>query len=43
LNEKFPGGDESHKKLLENEGINVLKKGKRYFVQDVQNYLFNEF
>lgn len=32
LNEKFPGGLEYHKLLLEAEGHEVLNKGKRYYV-----------
>ena len=39
LNEKFPGGAEAQKILLENEGFIVLQKGKKYFVQNYQNYL----
>jgi len=39
LNEKFPGGAESHKALLENEGFNVAPKGKRFFVENYQRYL----
>jgi alkylated DNA nucleotide flippase Atl1 len=43
LNEKFPGGAESHKRLLEDEGLIVVRKGKRYFVQDYHRYLFRGF
>lgn len=43
LNEKFPGGAESHKALLENEGFKVAQKGKRYFVENYQRYLIEEF
>jgi len=39
LNEKYPGGIEAHKKLLEKEGFRVKKKGKRYFVADYEKYL----
>ena len=39
LNDKFPGGAESHKSLLENEGFKVVKKGKRFYVKDYQDYL----
>jgi alkylated DNA nucleotide flippase Atl1 len=39
LNDKFPGGAESHKELLLNEGFNVVNRGKRYFVEDYQKYL----
>jgi hypothetical protein len=34
LNEKFPGGLEAQKGLLEQEGHVVLPRGKRYFVKD---------
>jgi len=36
-------GDESHKQLLEKEGLNVYKKGKKYYVQHYHKYLFKEF
>ena len=39
LNEKFPGGAESHRELLENEGFKVVRKGKSYYVENYQNYL----
>ena len=39
LNEKYPGGAEAQKKLLENEGFEVVKKGKRYRVKDYQKFL----
>jgi alkylated DNA nucleotide flippase Atl1 len=39
LNEKFPGGAESHKALLEAEGFKVIRKGKRYYVENYQDYL----
>jgi alkylated DNA nucleotide flippase Atl1 len=38
LNPKYPGGQEVHKKLLEQEGHKVLQKGKRFVVQ-VQKHL----
>lgn len=34
LNEKYPGGLEVQKRLLEEEGHVVIKRGKRYFVKD---------
>lgn len=40
LNEKYPGGIEVQKALLEEEGHEVLKKGKRYFVKDFEEKLF---
>ena len=39
LNEKYPGGVEAHKKLLEEEGFNIRGKGKRLFVDDYKKYL----
>ena len=41
LNEKFPGGAEAQKRKLENEGFNVIQKGKKYLVQNYQNFLVN--
>lgn len=32
LNEKYPGGIEAQKKLLEKEGHKVIQKGKKYIV-----------
>jgi len=34
LNEKYPGGLEVQKQLLEKEGHVVIKRGKKYFVKD---------
>jgi alkylated DNA nucleotide flippase Atl1 len=42
LNAKFPGGIERHKKLLEKEGFRILRKGKKYIVDDFENYLSRE-
>jgi alkylated DNA nucleotide flippase Atl1 len=39
LNEKYPGGVEAHKKLLEREGHKIIRKGKKYFVENYQNHL----
>lgn len=39
LNEKYPGGIESHKKLLEEEGFKFIKRGKKYQVLDFERYL----
>jgi alkylated DNA nucleotide flippase Atl1 len=39
LNPKYPGGQEAHKKLLEQEGHKVIQKGKMFMVQDFQEYL----
>jgi hypothetical protein len=41
INEKYPGGIEGQKKLLEQEGHKIIKKGKNYIVQDYEKYLIN--
>lgn len=43
LNEKFPGGLEGHKALLEAEGFTIMQKGKRYYVAGYQDVLFGDF
>jgi alkylated DNA nucleotide flippase Atl1 len=37
LNEKYPGGTENQKRLLEQEGHEIVKRGKKYFVRDYLN------
>jgi 6-O-methylguanine DNA methyltransferase, DNA binding domain len=39
LNEKYPGGTESQKKLLEHEGFDVTRRGKKYQVQNYEDFL----
>jgi len=39
LNEKYPGGIEQQKMLLEMEGHEVITKGRRHFVKDYQKAL----
>ncbi len=39
INEKYPGGVEGQKKLLEREGNKVVQKGKKYVVVDFENFL----
>jgi len=39
LNEKYPGGAEAQKKLLEREGHTVIQKGKKYVVVDYEKTL----
>jgi hypothetical protein len=39
LNEKYPGGAERQKKLLEKEGHTVIKKGKKYYLKDYEEKL----
>jgi hypothetical protein len=40
LNEKYPGGLEAQKTILEQEGHVLIRKGKRYFVKDYLKVLF---
>jgi alkylated DNA nucleotide flippase Atl1 len=42
LNDKFPGGAEQQKQLLENEGHTIIEKGRkhiRYYVKDFEQSL----
>jgi alkylated DNA nucleotide flippase Atl1 len=39
LNEKYPGGIETQKQLLENEGHNVIQKGKKCTVLNYEKAL----
>ncbi len=39
LNEKYPGGALAQKKLLEQEGFTILKKGKKFVVKDFKKYI----
>jgi len=39
LNEKYPGGVEEQKKILEKEGHKVVQKGKKYVVADYEKSL----
>ena len=39
LNEKYPGGIDQQKFYLEAEGHKVIKKGKKYIVENFQQYL----
>jgi alkylated DNA nucleotide flippase Atl1 len=41
LNEKYPDGCNGQKTMLESEGHTVIQKGKRYFVQDYENVLWD--
>jgi alkylated DNA nucleotide flippase Atl1 len=38
LNEKFPGGIERQKELLEKEGFEIIPKGKKLFVKDFEKH-----
>jgi len=39
INEKYPGGVEGQKKLLEKEGHKIVQKGKKYVVVDYEKLL----
>lgn len=39
LNPKYPGGIELQKKYLESEGHKVVRKGKKYLVENYEQYL----
>ncbi|MBM5804594.1 MAG: hypothetical protein FJZ49_00745 [Candidatus Verstraetearchaeota archaeon] len=39
INEKYPGGVEGQKRLLEREGHTVVQKGKKYVVADYERSL----
>ena len=39
LNEKYPGGAEAQRALLEKEGFKVARKGSKYAVQNYQDFL----
>ena len=41
INEKYPGGAEGQKKLLEKEGHKVIPKGKKYVVVNYEKSLAN--
>lgn len=41
LNEKYPGGMDRQKILLELEGHKIIQKGKRYFVENYKEKLFD--
>ena len=41
LNEKYPGGVEAQKRLLEKEGFKILQKGRKFVVNDYEKYLID--
>ena len=41
LNEKYPEGCDGQKFMLESEGHAVIQKGKRYFVKNYENYVWD--
>jgi hypothetical protein len=42
LNEKYPGGIENQKKLLEVENHKIIQKGKRFLVVDYEKFLIKK-
>jgi hypothetical protein len=41
LNEKYPGGAEAHKELLEREGFKIIRKGRKFVVDDYEKHLID--
>lgn len=41
INEKYPGGIEMQKRLLEKEGHKIIQKGKKFIVMNYEKYLVN--
>ena len=41
LNEKYPGGINGQKLMLEMDGHTIIQKGKRYFVKDYESNLID--
>ncbi len=41
LNEKYPGGAEAHKRLLEKEGFKITQKGRKFLVNGYEKYLID--
>jgi alkylated DNA nucleotide flippase Atl1 len=39
LNKKYPGATLAQRKLLEQEGFTILKKGEKFMVKDFEKYL----
>ncbi|MCX8056099.1 MAG: MGMT family protein, partial [Ignavibacteria bacterium] len=39
INDKYPGGVKKQIKLLEEEGFEIIRKGKKFFVKDYEKYL----
>jgi hypothetical protein len=39
LNPKYPGGIKEQKKNLESEGHRIIRKGKRYIVENYEKHL----
>ena len=43
LNDKFPGGAETQKALLEEEGFKIVNRGKKFRLENYQSCLMSEF
>ena len=41
LNEKYPGGLDHHRILLEAEGHEIIKRGKKYLIKDLEKALYS--
>ena len=41
INEKYPGGTDIQRLLLESEGHTVIQKGKNYYVKDYEKALYH--
>ena len=41
MNEKYPGGTEAYKKLLEKEGFKIIQKGRKFVVDSYEKYLID--
>jgi len=39
LNDKYPGGQEAHKRQLEGENFRVIARGKKYQAVNYEKYL----
>ena len=39
LNQKFPGGEEQQKRFLEKEGLSIIKKGKKFYLENYKQHL----
>lgn len=40
LNEKYPGGIDQQRFILETEGHEIIKKGKKYYIKDYEKALY---
>jgi len=41
LNEKYPGGAEAQKKMLEKEGFKITRKGRKFVVESYEKHLIS--